>query len=848
MSLSALVGLRVIRPRAAARGDWEMIVNRLIAGLLILAFDIFGPGKGMHGARAPLLAVLVYLFLGLLVAAHLLSGLRGRDGRRLTALFLDLGAISYEMFQGGAGTAWLYPAYLWVIFGNGFRFGANFLVLAMSVGTLMFGTLALLSPFWHAQPWLSGGLLVGLVIVPLYALTLIRKLSQARLQAEQANQAKSLFLASVSHELRTPLNAIIGMGALLSRGALNTEQRDMTQTIMTAARTLLGSIDSILDLSRIEAGKMPELRVEFDLAESLAQLRRLVLAQAAAKSLHLGIFVAARVPLRLFGDDRRLREILLNLVANAIKFTRAGGVTIAVDLASDSGPTARLRFEVTDTGIGIAPDARDRIFENFTQADPTILDRFGGTGLGLSITRQSVKLLGGEIGVDSTVGVGSTFWFELDFAHQRQPVAGTEAFVGMRALLLASDPKIAAPIVGRLNELGVQVDLMDAQSDHRASLRHIPTLPGDAVLAFLPLEDTEASGSGLLADLPLVAVSNEARVGTPDAEARRLYLTLLSPPISEEHLITALSLVRSRLASPVVALIDQAPLPAAHHGLRILASDDNVTNRRVLERILQGAGHTVTLVSDGEAAIDLMTEQQDPELRRQGEPFDVAIMDVNMPGMNGIEVVKHYRVASLGLPRLPIIGLTADGTAQTRQRCLDAGMDACLTKPVEPAKLIATIDSVVAASVAADAASLPARVAAQHPSVAEIKAHPRFRVAATVVVDPKMIRGLLDLGGKEFLNEVIRDYLAESAQGYARLQAAAAASDVLGFRAQAHAMRSSAANLGAVELCRLCQPWETISADDLARSGASHLRRLQAECDRVEATLLNWEARGLARN
>ena len=232
------------------RDDWEMAVNRFIAGIMVLLISALTPEQSSREYDINFLAVGLYIAVGLMIATHIVVASGPPRRRRLVALVVDLGAISYEMHHGGSGAAWLYPGYLWVIFGNGFRFGSTFLLLAMGVGALSFGAVIIGSPFWRTQPLLSSGLFVGLVIVPLYAFVLIRKLSQARQQAEEANRAKSLFLASVSHDLRTPLNAIIGMGALLASGRLNAEQRDMNKTIMVAARTLLSSIDGILDLSR----------------------------------------------------------------------------------------------------------------------------------------------------------------------------------------------------------------------------------------------------------------------------------------------------------------------------------------------------------------------------------------------------------------------------------------------------------------------------------------------------------------------------------------------------------------------------------------------------------------------
>jgi two-component system sensor histidine kinase RpfC len=805
-----------------------MVINRQTAAVLFAVIYVLAFGRRGHVDLLPLLAAGVYFGAGLLIALHLMIS----DGlphlRRTAALCVDMGVLAFEMEHGGIGTAWMYPIFLWIIFGNGFRFGPGFLLLATVVATLSFGGTILLSPFWRAAPELSIGLLVGLIILPLYARTLIRKLSLALEAAEAANQAKSMFLAAVSHDLRTPLNAIIGMGSLLSRARLDAEQRDMSQTIMLAARNLLASIDGILDLSRIEAGKMPQRVVDFDFAEFIAQLRRLVIAQAAAKSLYVGLHVSAQIPLLLIGDDRRLRDILLNLLTNAIKFTSAGGVTLTVMPVSVSFDSVRLRFEVADTGIGIAESAREKIFESFVQADETILNRFGGTGLGLSITQQSVRLLGGDIGVDSIVGVGSTFWVELAFATRHAAVAEEPRFEGIQALLVCKDPTGIAPLLGRLSRMGVQIDRIDSVMARRLLLE---PLPGgtDGVLVFLGANGQHdlASGAGSQ-DLPLVALCGRPLAGLPDLTMRRRVLTLLAPGMDGESYVRALSLVRSRLRAQEEVSQAATPLPVSRRSLHIVAADDNASNRKVLRKILESAGHVVSLFDDGEAALDCMTEQD----------FDLAILDVNMPGMSGVEVVKHYRMASIGEQRLPVIGLTADVTPQTRQRCIDAGMDACLTKPIDPADLCSTIDSVAERAEFAEGRSMA--------SVAAISEHPKFRSASVPAVDAKIIKSLVDLAGPEFLADVIKDYLDETRQCLRRLREAMPA-DVEAFRALVHFLRSSAANVGALELGRICRPWETVSADDLAQNGGAFLTRVEAEVHRVEAALHATGDKGAAR-
>jgi two-component system sensor histidine kinase RpfC len=819
--------LIVLRSRKEAVGDWEMALNRFAAGLMVVIFNGVWPSVYLRAASGQLIAPLLYLGLGLVVLVHCIAAPGAVLLRRTVAMALDFAAVSYEIHIGGSNTAWLYPAYLWVIFGNGFRFGETFLIIATGISALSFAVTVYITPFWWAQPPLSGGLLVGMIIVPLYSITLIRKLSEARRRAEVASQAKSSFLASVSHELRTPLNAIVGTGALLEAAAQDIEQQEMSRTVMTAARALLSLIDGILDLSRIEAGKMPTVANDFDLADLLGQTQRMMMSQAQAKDLFLTLHVSARTPLRLHGDDRRLREILLNLISNAIKFTQRGGVTIAVEKTTDDGSGDRLRFEVTDTGIGIEPDALERIFETFEQANSKILDNYGGTGLGLAITKKLVLLLNGRIGVESALGYGSTFWFELNFPSERMPVAQTERFNGLHAILLSKHPSAVSALVTRLSDW--RVPIRAATRAEAAALEGLYN--AEDMLGILSLQP-RSSDRPATSDALLVELVPSASHGFPRSQREGRFLSQLSPPFADDELMTVLSvaLASSSAAAPSGQDLVQAPLQ--NPGLRILVADDNRMNQLVMTKILQKAGHDVTVVGDGGAALDTLTD----------EDFDMAIMDVNMPVMDGIDVVKNYRFGAISDERLPILGLTADASLETRQRCLAAGMDSSITKPIEPAALLAAIDEVVSRirPKGLKPADLSGRVTA-------ISSHPKFGQNTTPSFDRKMINHLNDLAGPEFVQEVIDSYIVESRASIEALRAAFRSADVESFRFSAHALRSGAANLGIMKLFDICSDLETISARDLGELGQTHLRRLSAELAVVEDALLHWESNGVAK-
>ena len=343
--------------------------------------------------------------------------------RRVLGNLLDMSMVSAFLLVGGAMAAPWYLIYLWVTFGNGFRYGTRFLVSSAVLGAAGFALVIHVTPLWRDIPYIAYGLLAALVVLPAYVVRLIRQLTEAKAQAEAANRAKGRFLATVSHELRTPLTAIIGMGDMMMNTRLDGEQREMAATVNTSARQLLSLITDVLDFSQLEEAKLTIDQAPFDLHRVICNTRLMLRGQARMKRLALRLVIDADVPRRIIGDDRRLQQALTNLLANAVKFTERGAVTLSVRLVGTDGPRLALirtssdqpalEFRVSDTGIGIAPQHLDRIFDRFTQAEDDINRRYGGTGLGLAISRQLVELMGGAIGVSSELHRGSEFWITL---------------------------------------------------------------------------------------------------------------------------------------------------------------------------------------------------------------------------------------------------------------------------------------------------------------------------------------------------------------------------------------------------------------------------------------------------
>jgi len=765
--------------------------------------------------------VVLFLTTGIIILYWIYLNPQRNPLRYIISNLVDMVGITYTIIIiGGEWGMALYPLYLWVTLGYGFRFGLTNLVISTVFSLIGYVFIYNLVPYWQDHKILFFGLFLGLIVIPTYASTLLRRLNHAIETAEIANRAKSQFLSNMSHELRTPLNGVLGSSDLLKNTMLNSEQREYTDNIDYACTTLLGLINSILNISKIEAGKLNVQHKPFDLHYLLNKSSKVFTQQSKSKGLMFKLSIDPSIPFALVGDIILLKQVLGNLISNAIKFTENGEINVSVNLIENKSQIAVVRFEIQDTGCGIKKSMQDSIFERFTQEDDSDTRNYDGVGLGTTIAKEVVKLMKGSIGVESISGEGSTFWFEIPFEIQKTDQISKTELSHSNILIISNDDNDLYSLTNILKNWGTKLTTVDVASEAMSIINSAvkSNNPIHTILINKPLVDidpirfSKAIRQKLkLINITIIIIKDTLTISNNDLLYKSGINYIFERPINKTLLFNAIhtSSASTEYLSDNIEEFQTHYIRKNTKQYRILFADDSEPNQKVIKRILELSGHTVTVVDDGDKALDKL----------ENEIYDLCILDMHMPNMGGLNVVKIFRFTS-SENTMPFIILTANATTEAERQCKEAGVDLYLTKPIRSNTLLTSINELTAHNIESRNSGLIENT-----------------INSNNIINQEELEQLKLLDDGVFLQDLINSFEKDGKSLITRLNKSKT-NKYHDFIETSHAFKGCAGSVCATKLYRACQNAQNLNLTEYKGKAPNILSTIEIEFERAHNALI----------
>ncbi len=770
--------------------EYEQAVIRVLFTFLVVLYFFF---HGMLDSSEGVFTIAFYLASGyeLFSICILLSFIYFKDAsriRKMLTMMGDHGMTCLAMYRADQAGAPLFTVLLWITVGYGARYGMNYLYLGMLLSSTGLLLLINTAGFWLEYPIVGYGMIVTNIVIPIFVSKLLKQLSDAKAKAEHADEAKGRFLANMSHEMRTPLSGIIGISKLLYKEKLEPSTKASIITIDQSANHLLQLIDDVLNFSRIEAGTLHIDHEHFDVYETIHAISDTLRPVATDKKLSFHVFISTDVPTSLVGDANRLKQVLLNLCGNAIKFTKTGYVEVRVNALAVTNTDARLRFEIIDTGIGIPPEALSRIFERFNQVDDSITRKFGGSGLGTTISKELVELMGGQIHVQSDLGNGSRFYFDIPFLIGETFVA--EEYNDAKCLIFTKRDSIRERLFSFTSRWGMNIA---TTSDLHNLCRMLVENRDDSGLPILLLDGSSIDGE-LLEFIKFVkfGVSDDVEVVLIDTNQTHLdcegsITAIVNDLTTPKQLFNAIHAANRNyeLPSGVTPLSDAKK--DHFKKLNVLIAEDSIVNRTILEEILRSHDMNVVSAEDGDEALELFEDNN----------FDIAIVDMQMPNVGGLDVIREYNSGYGLFRKIPFVVLTANVTTDAKLECERAGASAYMKKPIDEDELLQLIYKFTGTQ--GDGITLKSKKSADYINKFD-------RDILPDVIDIDVVNKLMSMSTKEgFFENLVENFLNDLSASIGVIQKAIESGDFNKYHNEAHAIKGASANIGAKEVFEIAR-------------------------------------------